>query len=49
MTMFILAVSLIANVFNLLVLRNIVTYYSQRVAALEQEVHWVSLEVRALQ
>jgi len=47
--MFILAVSLIANVFNLLVLRNIITYYSQRVTALEQEVKWVSLEVRALQ
>lgn len=38
----------ITNAFTLIVLRNILGYYSKRVTQLENEVTWVSLEVRAL-
>ena len=48
MMTFVLLISLLANAFTLFVLKQIVGYYSRKVGALEEEVRWVSLEVRAL-
>lgn len=49
MMTFVLLISLLANAFTLFVLKQIIGYYSRKVGALEEEVRWVSLEVRALQ
>lgn len=49
MMTFVLLISLLANAFTLFVLKQIIGYYSKKVSALEEEVRWVSLEVRALQ
>lgn len=45
----VLIFSLLSNVFTLYVLKHIIGYYSKRVTMLESEIHWVSLQVRAMQ